>query len=85
PIKCVEIEQNSPIKCVEIKENSGIKRVNTCIKGRYKIDSTFENLVADFFGKMSRKLYYFHKNTGIELDFLMRYLPLYMTFLLTEV
>ena len=33
----------------------------------------FENLVADFLGKMSRKLYYFHKNAGIELDFLMRY------------
>ena len=33
----------------------------------------FENLVADFFGKMSRKLYCFHKNAGIELDFLMRY------------
>lgn len=33
----------------------------------------FENLVADFFGKMGRKLYYFHKNGGVELDFLMRY------------
>lgn len=33
----------------------------------------FENLVADIFGKMNRKLYYFHKNGGVELDFLMRY------------
>ena len=33
----------------------------------------FENLVADIFGKMGRKLYYFHKNSGIELDFVMRY------------
>ena len=32
-----------------------------------------ENLVADIFGKMGRKLYYFHKNAGVELDFLMRY------------
>ena len=33
----------------------------------------FENLVADFFGKMGRKLYYFHKNTGLEIDFVIRY------------
>ena len=32
-----------------------------------------ENLVADIFGKMSRKLYYYHKDGGVELDFLMRY------------
>lgn len=33
----------------------------------------FENLVADFFGKMERKLYYFHKNSGLEIDFVIRY------------
>lgn len=33
----------------------------------------FENLVADIFGKMGRKLYYYHKDSGIELDFVMRY------------
>ena len=32
-----------------------------------------ENLVADFFGKMGRKLYYYHKDGGVELDFLVRY------------
>lgn len=32
-----------------------------------------ENLVADIMGKMGRKLYYFHKDGGVELDFLMRY------------
>ncbi len=32
-----------------------------------------ENLVADVLGKMGRKLYYFHKDSGLELDFLMRY------------
>lgn len=32
-----------------------------------------ENLVADILGKMGRKLYYFHKDGGVELDFLMRY------------
>ena len=32
-----------------------------------------ENLVADILGKMGRKLYYFHKDGGLELDFLMRY------------
>ena len=33
----------------------------------------FENLLADIFGKMGRKLYYYHKNGGVELDFLIRY------------
>lgn len=33
----------------------------------------FENLVADIFGKMGRKLYYYHKDSGVELDFVMRY------------
>lgn len=33
----------------------------------------FENLFADIFTKMGRKLYFFRKDTGLEIDFLMRY------------
>lgn len=33
----------------------------------------FENLVADILGKMGRRLYYYHKDGGIELDFVIRY------------
>lgn len=33
----------------------------------------YENLVADFFGKMGRKLYYFRKDSGLEIDFVIRY------------
>lgn len=33
----------------------------------------FENLVADIFGKMGRELYYFKKDSGLELDFVIRY------------
>lgn len=33
----------------------------------------FENLVADFFAKMGRKLYYFHKDSGLEIDFVIRW------------
>ena len=33
----------------------------------------FENLIADIFSKMGRKLYYFHKDSGLELDFVIRY------------
>lgn len=33
----------------------------------------FENLVADILGKMGRKLYYFHKDSGLEVDFVIRY------------
>lgn len=34
----------------------------------------FENLIADVFGKMGRKLYYFRKDSGLEVDFVMRYM-----------
>ena len=33
----------------------------------------FENLIADMPGKMGRKLYYYHKESGLELDFVLRY------------
>jgi len=39
-----------------------------CYKG-----AVFENLAADIFGKMGRQLFYYHKEAGIELDFLIRY------------
>jgi predicted AAA+ superfamily ATPase len=33
----------------------------------------FENLIADIFTKMGRKLYYFQKDSGLEVDFVTRY------------
>lgn len=33
----------------------------------------FENLVADIFWKMGRKLYYYRKDSGLEIDFVIRY------------
>ena len=33
----------------------------------------FENLFADILSKMGRKLYYYHKDSGLEIDFVMRY------------
>lgn len=33
----------------------------------------FENLMADFLCKSGQKLYYFHKDSGLELDFLIRF------------
>jgi predicted AAA+ superfamily ATPase len=33
----------------------------------------FENLMADFLHKSGQKLYYFHKESGLELDFLVRF------------
>ena len=33
----------------------------------------FENLIAETFGKMSRKLYYYKKDSGLEIDFVIRY------------
>ncbi|MBR1808372.1 MAG: ATP-binding protein [Paludibacteraceae bacterium] len=40
--------------------------------GAYK-GAIYENLLADILGKMGRKLYYFRKESGLELDFLIRY------------
>lgn len=33
----------------------------------------FENLIADVFSKMGREIYYFHKDSGLEIDFVIRY------------
>lgn len=33
----------------------------------------FENLIADIFAKMNRKLYYYRKDSGLEIDFVTRY------------
>ncbi len=33
----------------------------------------FENLIADIFTKMGRKLYYYHRDSGLEVDFVIRY------------
>lgn len=35
--------------------------------------AVFENYLADVFVKMSRKLYYYHKDSGLEIDFVTRY------------
>ena len=33
----------------------------------------FENLVADIIGKKGKKLFYYHKDSGLEIDFVIRY------------
>ncbi|MBO4311500.1 MAG: ATP-binding protein [Desulfovibrionaceae bacterium] len=35
--------------------------------------AVFENLAADIFAKMGRKLYFFRKDSGLEIDFVMRW------------
>ncbi len=40
--------------------------------GAYR-GAIYENLMADILGKMGRKLYYFRKDSGLEIDFLIRY------------
>lgn len=35
--------------------------------------AVFENLVADMFAKMGRRLYYFRKDSGLDVDFVIRY------------
>lgn len=40
--------------------------------GVYK-GAIYENIVADCFSKMGRNLYYYHKDSGLEIDFVTRY------------
>ena len=35
--------------------------------------AVFENLIADIFSKMGRSLYYYRKDSGLEVDFVIRY------------
>ena len=37
--------------------------------GIYK-GAIFENIIADSFSKQDKKLYYFHKDSGLEIDFI---------------
>ena len=53
------------IGSIQWLEDAGIVR-------RYK-GALFENLMADFLCKSGQKLYYFHKDSGLELDFLVRF------------
>ncbi|MCF0237212.1 MAG: ATP-binding protein [Sphaerochaetaceae bacterium] len=45
------------------------------LKGNLQVykGAIFENLFADILSKMGRKLYYYHKDSGLEIDFIMRY------------
>ena len=47
-------------------EDAGIAK--RCYKG-----AIYENLMADILSKMGRKLYYFHKDSGLEVDFVIRH------------
>lgn len=40
--------------------------------GMYK-GAMYENIIADCFSKMNRKLYYYHKDSGMEIDFITTY------------
>ncbi len=43
-------------------------RLKTVYKG-----AIFENAVADVFNKLNKNLYYYHKQSGLEIDFVTRY------------
>lgn len=40
--------------------------------GMYK-GAIYENIIADAFSKMNRPLYYYHKDSGLEIDFITGY------------
>ena len=40
--------------------------------GMYK-GAIYENIIADAFSKMNRPLYYYHKDSGLEIDFITAY------------
>ena len=47
---------------------------NNILNGDLKVykGAIFENIIADAFSKMDRKLYYYHKDSGLEIDFVTR-------------
>lgn len=49
--------------------------VNNIINGDLKIykGAIYENIIADAFSKLNKGLYYFHKQSGLEIDFVTRY------------
>ena len=57
------------VSMMEDGTQSSIKQGNL---GAYK-GAIYENVMADMLNKMGRKLYYFHKDSGLELDFVVRY------------
>lgn len=50
-----------------------IKGCRQCGKTFSVLDFAGKNYKADIFAKMGRKLYYFHKDSGLEVDFVIRY------------
>jgi len=48
---------------------------NSILNGDLRVykGAIFENIIADVLSKMGRKLYYFRKDTGLEIDFIIRY------------
>lgn len=49
--------------------------VDNIINGDLKVykGAIFENIIADAFNKMNKDLYYYHKQSGLEIDFVTRY------------
>lgn len=49
--------------------------VDNIINGDLKVykGAIFENIIADAFNKMNKSLYYYHKQSGLEIDFVTRY------------
>lgn len=78
PEKCNFAVESHPGKCKD-RHKSRPGKCNICFICKtttqyiQKKGAVYENLAADIFGKMGRKLYYFQKEGGLELDFLIRY------------
>lgn len=53
---------------VAMLENGSAGKILSGEMGMYK-GAVYENIVADCFSKQNRELYYFHKETGLEIDF----------------
>ncbi len=54
---------------VAMLEEGSAGRILSGDLGMYK-GAIFENIVADAFSKMSKPLYYYHKDSGLEIDFI---------------
>ena len=54
-----------------LEEGSALEIINGNL-GIYK-GAIYENIIADIFGKLGKKLYYFEYNSTLEVDFIIKY------------
>lgn len=57
---------------IAMLEDGSVSEILNGNLGVYK-EAIFENVIAEIFSKKNKKLYYYHKDSGLEIDFISKY------------